>query len=103
MSQTTVVHDGPGSPCSPAAVLHRGAAASPGVSHRSPGTWRLCYTRCYTREQNVAAASEHAQACFRRQVAPTPSWCRVLRTPDRRLVTDSDGSAITRHARSAVL
>jgi hypothetical protein len=31
--------------------LVAGAVVSLAVSHRSPGPWRLCYTRCYTDEQ----------------------------------------------------
>jgi hypothetical protein len=53
------------------------------VSHRSPGPWRLCYTRCYTGE-HVSTANEQEQADSRGQVADAN---RNARFGERQIIT----------------
>ena len=71
------------------------------VSHRSPGPWRLCYTRCYTGEQTCHQPQASMSRPTTAGKSPMPSWRWVRRVPDRRFVTDGDTSAVVRHARSA--
>src|ERR1041385_8199405 len=68
MSQAADVHEGPGSPSSPAAILH----AEPGclsASRTAPLVHGVSATHAATRASNVSAANEHEQAGFRGQVA----------------------------------
>jgi hypothetical protein len=85
MSQTTVVHAGPGSPCSPATILHgeprclpssRTAPPVHGVSATHAATWVM--------KRVSPAASEHEQAYYGKP--PMPSWRWVRRVRDRRFV-----------------
>jgi hypothetical protein len=75
---------------------------SPVVSHRSPGAWRLCYTRCYMGEQTCYQPQTSMSRPTSDGKPPMPSWRWVRRVPDRHFVTDGDSSAVVRHARSAV-
>ena len=74
---------------------------SPAVSHRSPGPWRLCYTRCYTGEQTCREPRTSMSGPTYYGTPAMPSWRWVRRVPDRRFVTDGDSSAVVRRARSA--
>ena len=75
---------------------------SPAVSRRSPGPWRLCYTRCYTGEQTCHQPQTSMSRPTSDGKPPMPSWRWVRRVPDRRFVTDGDSSAVVRHAISAL-